>query len=192
MIMPVQREIVERPLYDTVEFARIGQRVRLFCVPVGAMVTSIWHEATTKDFWETNLVQAGALESPVEFYVRDLSVLLYDKNGPLPVFDRTGLGNLWAKSLLQLFIGCKMYWQGSLALVADPVCQLGGLSALMALKDVNLEHTLRLLNYQRMHPLDLHIRSQEPFSVDVTPYTPVCRPISVRVILNGMRVQPVL
>lgn len=191
-MMPIAMEIVEQPLYDTENLARIGQRVNLFARPMGAMATSIWRHAWAKDIWETNMMQAAVLDSPCEFSVRDISVLLYDKDGPLPVFDRTGMGSLWAKSYLQFSIGMKLYWQGPLSLVADPVCLIGGLAALMQMRDVDIGQTLRMLSYQREHALDCYIRQQEMFQVQVTPYTPVCRQVSVRVILNGQRIRPTL
>jgi hypothetical protein len=199
-MMPIGMEMVEQPLYDTEDLGRIGQRVHLFARPIGQMSPSIWREPRNKDYWETNLVQPGMLSAPSEFSVRDISVLLYDKDGPLPVFDRTGMGNLWAKSYLDFSIGHKLYWQGPLSLVADPVCVIGGLQALIQLPYKNIGETLdfgfstpkRMLSYQREHALDCYIRNQEYFSVQVTPYTPVCRQVSVRVILNGKWIRPVL
>jgi hypothetical protein len=185
-------EIVEMPIYDTEDFGRIGQRVHLFVRPLGATMSSPWREGWQKDYWETNLYEPGVLDAPCEFMVRDLSVLLYDKDGPLPVFDRTGMGNLWAKSYLQFSINMKLYWQGPLSLLADPVCVIGGLQAVINMKDEKIGETLGMLHYQRANPLDCYIRNQEPFQVQVTPYTPVCRQVSVRVILNGRRVRPVM
>lgn len=189
---PIAMEILEQPLFDTEDLRRIGQRVSLFVQPMGTTVMSIWRAPHVKDQWETNLVQCGQLEAPCEFQVRDITALLFDEDGPLPVFDRTGMGNLWAKSHLAFFISMKLWWQGPLYLLADPVCQIGGLPALLNFKDADPGETLKMLSYQRQHPLDLKIRQQESFSVQVTPYTPVCRPITVRVLLNGLRTRPVL
>lgn len=190
---PYAMEQVEQPLYDTEDLKRMGQRVSLFVQPLGSTVMSIWRELRQKDYWETNMLQACQIEDPNEFHVRDISVLLYDKDGPLPVFDRTGLGNLWAKSYLQLSINQKTYWQGPLCLVADPVCQIGGLQTLMAIQDkAAISETMQILSYQSRNPLDLQIRRQENFTVQVTPYTPVCRQISVRVILNGRKLRSVM
>src|SRR6266436_6389622 len=193
-MMPIQGEVVELPIYDTADFMRMGQRVSLFAIPMGGQTTSIWRhhsESWIKDVWETNMIQSGMLDTLKEFTVRDIQVLLYDKDGPLPVFDRTGMGSLWAKSYLTLDIGMKLYWQGPLSLVADPVCLLGGLDALVKMQahHGDCESSIKMLNYQRDHPLSCHIRHQESFRVQVTPYTPVCRQISVRVVLNGMQLR---
>lgn len=192
MITSNVMEAVEQPLYDTEDFGRIGHTVNLFCNPVGCLDASIWRERRTKYWTETNMLMHSAIESPNGFMVRDISVLLFDKDGLLPVFERNGMGNLWAKSYLEFLVNMKIYWQGPLSLVADPVCQMGGLQAMQMLRDPEIGHALRLLSYQREHPLDVAIRAREPFLVRVTPYTPVCRQVSVRVILNGTKLQAVL
>lgn len=191
-IVPRQAEAIEMPLYDTADLARIGQTVNLFNFPVGAPDQSIWREPRTKQWIETNMLMHSAIESPNGFNVRDISVLLFDGDGLLPVFDRSGMGNLWAKSYLELLVNMKIYWQGPLSLVADPVCQMGGMQAMQMLRDPEIGHALRLLSYQREHPLDVPIRCQEPFLVRVTPYTPVCRQVAVRVILNGTKLRAVM
>lgn len=190
------REMVELPIYDTVDLRRLGERVILFSTPIGVTEPSIWREQTSpKNWWETNLFQHGVIESPNSFNVRNLSVLLYDKHGPLPVFDRTGMGNLWAKSYLEFRVNQKIYWEGPLSLVADPVCQLGGLEFLHKMAGASgagMERALQLLNRHHEHPLDVLLQPQMSFEVLVTPYTPVCRQITVRVVLSGVKMRAVL
>jgi hypothetical protein len=193
-MIPIAMDVLEQPIWDTEDLARMGQRVGLFRIPIGGVSNSIWQHARTKDYWETNMLQQGMLDSPKEFIVRNIQVLLFDQSGPLPVFDRTGMGTLWAKSYLQFEIGMKPYWWGPLSLVADPVCLMGGVDALVKMNGDYpvLKNTLEMLNSQREHSLDCQIRCQEMFCVTVTPYTPVCRHISVRVVLNGKMFRPVL
>lgn len=190
--MPNVVEMVELPIYDTEDLKRMGQRTILFAIPVGGFSPSPWRESRMKDFWETNMLQAAQLPAPNRFVVRDLQVLLYDKDGPLPVFDRTGIGSLWAKSNLRFSVGCKLYWQGPLSLVADPVCQMGGLQTMIQMGSKECADAFDLLNYQRRHDLSVLIQVQQMFTVEITPYTPVCRQISARVVLNGQEMRSIL
>lgn len=188
--MPYTMEIVEYPLYDTEDLEEFGRPVDLFMMPVGSSRKSKWHPMAQKNFWETNAFSTGTLENRCMFMVRDIQVLLYDADGLLPVFDRTGIGDLWAKSYLQFIVNCRIYWQGPLSLLADPVCQIGGLDALRGMPIHALESTFQMLNYQAKHPLNISLQEQQPFRVRVVPYTKIRRQVSVRVVLNGQMTRP--
>lgn len=184
------KEIYESSIYDTEDLRNFGLPLTLFSLPLGARSQSEFSEVHLKDWWETNLVHPCQLDCTKDFLIRDMQAILSDDSGPLPVFDQTGVGNMWIKTFVAFQLNCRQVLATTLAQIAHPLCQMGGLPALLALRDEKSDHSallqvFEMLNYQRAHPLNIKIERGMSFVVRVTCWTKVDRRITLRLIGNG-------
>ena len=112
-------EIVRDVVYDRENLGTSYKR--LFCIPVGVMVTPYRRPPMIKTWERTNMVMASCLPAPNVFVIKAIRCVFLEPDGqPVPVTDP-----IYWQASLTLRVCMKQYWRSPCAYVADPMVLLG-------------------------------------------------------------------
>lgn len=96
------KNVLDQPLYDTVQLAAAAaQVVSFFTVPYGNALTA----AINKDYRHTNLIQSGQLEKGVGFTIRAMSFLVKNEVAAATAVAWADYTLIYNSSWLELIIG---------------------------------------------------------------------------------------
>lgn len=171
-------EELKQSLYDTVTLPTNGwvSPCKLFWVPMGQ---------GGKTIADTNMYQSSMLPPPQRFIIRRIRMEVFGAS-------TEALACLQRSCLVELFIGCKLYWRGpaSTLLLEDRLRK--------ALKDIGRTKRRKVEKYlDRCLQLGLTtptvIGIQQPFEVRLSfeQFFFPCQNISIRVFLDGTLFRPV-
>jgi len=112
-------EIVRDVIYDREPLGTSYKR--LFCIPVGGMISSGYRVSFVKTWEHTNMVMAGCLPCPQVFTIKAIRCVFLEPDGfPVPVTDA-----IYWQASLTLRVCMKQYWRSPCAYVADPAILMG-------------------------------------------------------------------
>jgi len=126
--MPIKiglMEIVNQALYDTVNLGHnpISRSYHLFCTPIGLEdpYGTEYGKWDGKQWLHTNMLQAGMLDAPKQFFAKRVNLLFLCEGVPLRIYETS----LYARTHISFRVAEKTYWQGPGWMAASPFALFG-------------------------------------------------------------------